>query len=210
LVVLERFVLRISTLGLGNDVKFEPLVKRILEGLDSASTQFEQAQVELGRLIGYDSAKLTVEAAPDPYWRVDDSLVIVFEDHSDGDTGGTLSVLKARQAAAHERTIRKHLNLADNADVYTVLVTPAARAAEEALQHLEDVYFLSKADYNAWAHHALETVRAIRATMGGNAGFEERTRTLESMLRAKLLPETLVTFLTSKRAATALAGPGVA
>jgi hypothetical protein len=205
IVVLERFVEQISTLGLGNDVKFEPLIHRILEGLDGDSSQFEQSQIELGCLLGYDAAKLAVDGAPDPYWRVDRSLVVVFEDHSSGDVDGTFPINKARQAAGHERTIRKHLDLAKDAEVYTVLVTPAARAAEEALQHLADVYLLSKKDYTTWAHRAVETVRAIRATMGGNANLEERARTLDALLRAKLAPESLVAFMTSKRAGTTLA-----
>ncbi len=74
-----------------------------------------------------------------------------------------LSIDKARQAAGHERTIRKHLDLDSDADVLTVLVTPAARAAEEALQHLNATHFVSVDDYKAWAYRALDVVREIRA-----------------------------------------------
>jgi len=205
-VALDRFIQRIENLGLGNDAKFEPLVRRILEGLDGNAAQFENAQIELGTLLGYDSAKLKVDGAPDPYWRVDKSLVVVFEDHSDGAENGTLSIDKARQAAGHERTIRKHLELDANAEVLTVLVTPAARAADEALQHLREVHVVALANYKAWAHRALEVVREIRATMGGNADFESRKRTLESLLKANLAPESLVRFMASEVASEALAG----
>ncbi len=205
-VVLDRFIQRLTNLGLGNDAKFEPHVRRVLEGLDGGAPQFELGQIELGTLLGYDANKLSVDGAPDPYWRVDKSLAVVFEDHSDGAQDGTLSIDKARQAAGHERTIRKHLELDVDAKVVTILVTPAARAAKEALQHLEAVYFVSLGDYKAWARRALEEVRAIRATMGGNADFESRRQILNSLLRANLAPESLITFMTSKLASRALAG----
>jgi hypothetical protein len=205
-VVLDRFIQRLSTLGLGNDAKFEPRVKRILEGLDGDADRFENAQIELGNLLGYDAAKLNVDGAPDPYWRVDKSLVIVFEDHSDGALGGTLSIDKARQAAGHGLTIRKHLDLDDASEVFTVLVSPAARAAEEAIQHLDAVYLVSLADYRAWALRALEAVREIRAKMGGNSDFESRRQTLDALVRANLAPESLVTFMTSRVASKDLSG----
>ncbi len=65
-VVLDRFIQRLETLGLGNDAKFEPRVKQVLEGLDGDPAQFENAQIELGNLLGYDAAKLKVDGAPDP------------------------------------------------------------------------------------------------------------------------------------------------
>lgn len=204
IVVLDRFIQRITNLGLGNDAKFEPVIRRILEGMDGDAAQFEYAQIELGALLGYDAAKLKFDGAPDPYWRVDKSLVLVFEDHSDGEQGGTLSIRKALQAAGHERTIRKHLDLDADAEVFTVLVTPAARAAAEALQHLGAINIASLEDYKAWAHRALEVVREIRASTGGNADFEWRSSTLDALKRGKIAPESLVGFMSSKLASEVL------
>ena len=206
IALLDRFVQRISNLGLGNDVKFEPRVKRVLDGLNGEPADFENAQIELGNLLGYEAGKLNVQGAPDPHWQADKSLVVVFEDHSDGDPGGTLSIGKARQVAGHERTIRKHLDLNDDADVVTVLVTPASRAAHEALQHLVGVYVVSLEDYKAWAYNALNVIREIRSHMGGNADFESRRRALDMLSMANLLPEHLVRFMRKKRASVALAG----
>jgi hypothetical protein len=147
-----------------------------------------------------------VQGAPDPYWRIDKSLVVVFEDHSDGTQDGTISISKARQAAGHERTIRKHLELETDATVITVLVTPAASAADEALQHLESVHYVSLDQYKGFTHNALEAVRSIRATMGGNANLEWRQQILDVLLRERIAPQSLIAFVTEKRASEALAG----
>lgn len=87
-------------MGMTTHHKFEKRAAAILTGLDNADS-FEQAQVDLGKLLGFSCGNDESDAAPDPWW-LGDKLGVVFEDHADGNASAVFGAVKARQASSQE------------------------------------------------------------------------------------------------------------
>ena len=79
---VERTEMELTRLGTVHDRAFAQLEADILNGLlGPQSTQvetraFENAQVQLGRLLGFDAGKIEADATPDPWWLADESLCL--------------------------------------------------------------------------------------------------------------------------------------
>lgn len=87
--VLERF-------GKSGSVKVEKYFQTIREGLSSSESKpFEEAQVKLGRLLGFESGNTERSCDPDPWW-IFGRQGVVFEDYTA--TGGILSSQKRKHS----------------------------------------------------------------------------------------------------------------
>lgn len=204
-VVLDKMIQVMQGFGVENDSRYTPHERRIYEGLmQNEATAFESAHQDLGELLGYQTGRIKGEGSPDPFWQVDDSLVFVFEDHSDSQEDATLRIRKARQAATHRNSVRKHLSLRDDAEVVTVLISNATKIDEEAEQHVRDVYFLSVGEFRTWAYDALEAIRHIRTSLWSNNDFAVREQALARMKDAKIAPEAFTAFVKQRTASDAL------
>ena len=156
---LEAYLQKLGTL---HNRSFSAKEKEIREGLKTADG-FEQAQVMLGEHLGFQAGKREEDASPDPWWLVGD-IAIVFEDHADAKTNATLDATKARQAASHPDWLREHVPGAAGATIQSVLVTPAKKAKQGAVPHLNRFAYWDIADFRAWADKALGVVRELRRT----------------------------------------------
>lgn len=204
--LVERLERELERLGMGHDRRYDAEEAAIRDGLaQNASGPFEGAQVRLGRLLGFDAGNEESNAAPDPWWLVDQDLCLIFEDHSDADPASRLHVNKARQVASHPNWARARLHLAPNAAVVPLLVTPVLSADPEALPHLGEVCLWRLDDFRAWAAAALDTVRELRRTFPGSGDPEWRARAARLFVDRDLDPEGLVLQLRARPAATLLA-----
>lgn len=161
---VDNFIRVHKKIGLTHNGKFDPVVNEIFEYTSNGDSKaFENAQVKLGDLLGFQSGKKETKGAPDPWWIINENEVIVFEDHSDGTRTGVLGAVKARQAATHQNWIREHLGLKDDATVYQVLITPKVKLEEGAAVHLEGkVSYWPLDDYKQWVASAISTIREVR------------------------------------------------
>lgn len=112
--LIRRLERRLDALGTMHDQKFAALEHSILEGIGQTEAKaFERAQRDLGDLLGFEAGNEETDAAPDPWWVVDEALCFVFEDYTEATTP-LLVAVKARQVASHPNWIRSHVPL--NAD----------------------------------------------------------------------------------------------
>lgn len=160
---IERVEAMFERLGTVTDQKFNKRERLILEGLGSEK-DFEQAQVLMGEMLGFNAGKREVDASPDPWWAVGD-LCFVFEDHA-GATNDVLDATKARQAFSHPNWIREHVPLPENAKIMPVLVTPVTKAKSGAIPHLRTVALWQIEEFRQWSAAALRTLRDLRRTFG--------------------------------------------
>lgn len=191
--LFPRLEAKLGELGTLHDHKYSKYEKEILSGLasDDAKT-FEAAHLNLGLILGYDAGKDKSDGSPDPWWQVDDTLCFVFEDHTDRDElGGKLSVTKARQAASHEKWIRKHLNLPKDCEVVVVLITSTSKPANGAGVHLDDVCIWNLDHFREWAIKAIQTVRQVRVTFPGEGDLEWRAKVAAAYSANKISPTEL-------------------
>jgi hypothetical protein len=204
--VIERMEAMFSELGTLQDHRYTAMETLIRKGLaEKDASAFEQAQVNLGRLLGYDSGKDSKPGAPDPWWRANRDLCFVFEDHSNAQTASALSVDKARQVCTHPNWVREHLDVVNDATIIAVLVSPVSTADPGALTHLKDISFWPIDHFRSWAENALSVVRELRRDYPGAGDLAWRARAVSKLEAASLTPAALAKKLRTMGAARALA-----
>lgn len=158
---VERVGAELTRLGPTHDRDFAKLEQSILQGLRHHET-FERAQKDLGSLLGFNAGKVESEGSPDPWW-ISGGRCIVFEDYVNT-VDGTLSVTKARQATSHPDWMRANVAESAECELQTVLVTPATKISGAATVHAAGLLYWGLEDFRAFAAHALQVIRQLRAT----------------------------------------------
>lgn len=157
---VERLAANLTRLGTVHDREFAKLEASIMAGLRDHGS-FENAQKELGNLLGFVAHKVEREGSPDPWWISGDQC-IVFEDYVNTTEKGELSVEKARQAASHPNWILTNVAEARGCTIFPVVVSPARNIRRAALPHVSELFFWSYDNFVAWADTALGTIRELR------------------------------------------------
>ncbi|TBA94440.1 DEAD/DEAH box helicase [Rhizobium ruizarguesonis] len=201
-VLIERLELRLDELGTRHDEKFAKVERGIIEGLgkDEASA-FENAQKELGGLLGFSAGKIETAGSPDPWWLADDDFAIVFEDYTEALKTSLLSVNKARQVASHPVWLRSHLGLAESTHIVPVLVSGIGGADRDAAIHLQEVAFWPVDQFRNWALNALAVVRRLRTTFPGPGDMFWREDAMSAYAIASIDPSSLRAMLKPLRGA---------
>ncbi len=203
--LIERLEMVLERLGMSHDQKFAEEERFILDNLSSsASVKFEEAHVRLGHLLGFEAGNKETTGAPDPWWIVDDDLCFIFEDHSDGKSGSSLNVNKARQASTHPNWVRENLPLSKSATVVSVLVSPVRVADTDALPHLKEVCLWDIDEFREWAKNALAVIRELRRTFPGSGDLGWRATAAQGYIDNKLNPQSILDFLHARIASKVL------
>lgn len=196
---VERLESHLLQIGLMNERKYAAVEKNVLGGL-ADPPRFEQAHMELGRLLGFDVGKVETDASPDPWW-MSSGICFVFEDHVDS-TNGAVDATKARQAASHPAWIRANVPIASKGIIASVLVTPATRAHRGAVPSLADVLLWPVDEFRTWAQDAVSTIRELRNLCPSEADLEWRARAIELLESRGLDAHSLYAKLVQRKAAS--------
>ncbi len=147
-----------------SNVRFEQKVKSILEDiLSGEGTIFENAQIELGELLGYGSYNSDDKAAPDPYWIINDSLCVVSEDKIYENKEKKIPVKDVSQALRHEIWIRENVKtLQDDAKIITIFFSNSFSIEDEARTFCHNIYYCNRDDLFTWASNALNCLRTAK------------------------------------------------
>ena len=138
--------------------------KAVLEAIGTSDAKvFERGMQQLGELLGFETGKIEIDASPDPWWRIGNHFVIVFEAHSGGKDGGVLSAMKARQAMSHPDWIKMHEEVTSETEVICVVVSPAQSAKAGAAHVLHHFSFWALTDFRTWAENALACLRKLHS-----------------------------------------------
>jgi hypothetical protein len=178
-------------LGVMHSRKYDKAEAEIRSGIHTED-QFERSHRLLGELLGFSAGKVESSGSPDPWWRLANSRIWVFEDHAGAKETSKLSVTKARQAATHENWIRAKLPGATKVPVTKVLITPVTHAELGAKIHLHDVKLWSLGDFRSWVEGALSALRELRRTLGEAGDLEWRASAI-GLLRERRLAAELLT-----------------
>lgn len=187
---VESLEYQFLAMGMTTHQKFEKRAAKILAELQNADS-FEQAQVDLGKLLGFSSDNDESDAAPDPWW-LGCKLGIVFEDHADGNASTVFGAVKARQASSHPKWIRKNVPGASNMEILPVLVTPSVKATSGAEPQLDDVKYWELSAFRDWATAAVATIRTIKGSFPGEGDLLWRSETAERLVAEGLTLETIL------------------
>ncbi len=202
--MLERMEERFLELGTANMRRFSIEEKAILEGLNGDAPQFEEAQKRLGLLLGFLADNSEEQGAPDPWWQLDNTKCLVFEDHSDAKPDSNLDAKKARQAALHPNWMREKKLVPEDCEVRTVLVTPVARADSAARPHLGDFAVWPLQEYREWARTVMAVVRSLRRDFNDRGDLAWRAQAAATLEESGLLPADIWKTATAKDGAEVL------
>ncbi len=176
-------------LGTVNATKFERMAAQIHTGLAASSAkQYEPALVQLGELLGFDAGNSNDDAAPDPWWRLDDRHCFVFEAHTDKLHGGNavLGANKVKQAKGHPDWIRANLPVRDDACITTILVTPCQSMTRGATPHVDGVSYWEMEDFADWAGRAVSLIRVLWGTYPSAGDLAWRESAMSRLQQARL------------------------
>lgn len=194
--LVERIEFMFDRLGTVHDRKFserEAEIRRLIERNDGKT--FERGHMLLGELLGYDAGNAETDGAPDPWWNVDGSLCLVFEDYTEATEETDMPVKKARQVAGHPAWVRHQLSLDDDAEIVPILLTAATRVKAGAVPHLQNVRYWILSEFNSWANKALRTIRELRQSYPGEGNLNWRAEAAERLRNEKIAPRQLLEML---------------
>jgi len=167
------------SMGTTTQNKFEKRAAAIVTGLATA-VGFENAQVDLGYLLGFSCGNDESDAAPDPWW-LGEKMGIVFEDHADGNSTTVFGAVKARQASSHPKWIRKNVPGTSDMDICSVLVTPSTKTTSGADPQLDDVRYWELGAFQNWANGAVAVIRELKGSFPGEGDLMWRAEAAERL-----------------------------
>ncbi len=182
------------SLGIMHSRDYDKKEAAIRSGINTKEG-FEPAHRMLGELLGFSAGKVESSGSPDPWWRLADIGIWVFEDHAGAQTTSKLSVAKARQAATHENWIRSNLTPPAATPVTQILITPVSKTEEGALCHLHSVKLWKLDDFRQWVETALATVRELRKNLSEPGDLEWRAMALGVLRQRRLTAGIMISDL---------------
>lgn len=161
--MIENIEIKLAKLGTINNTKLEKITDKIINGLNSNSAaEFEQAQVELGRLLGFKAHNSEEIGAPDPFWVIKSREGIVFEDYTDtGDNTTIIPKYKILQAKGHPDHIKYNHEEFKNINFKVIICSNVSQLDKAGYPHVENTYFLNKADFVSFAKKALKVIKIL-------------------------------------------------
>lgn len=199
-MLVEGLEVQLQRLGIVHDGRYDTQERVIAAGINGTDvTAFEVAHAALGELLGFRGQRGEGQGAPDAWWILDDTLCIVFEDHSGALETSSLDVKKARQAVSHPNWIVANVAGAKNAQIVPVLVSPVRKVDRDAHPHVGELRYWRLDDFRTWTTTALAAIREVRRTFGESGDVDWRAAAAEVLRRYELDPKTLLEKVLKKR-----------
>jgi hypothetical protein len=193
--ILERF-------GKSGSTKIEKYFQLIREGLSSSESKpFEEAQVNLGRLLGFESGNTERSGDPDPWW-IFGRQGVVFEDYTATGDNPIVSKEKTLQAKAHPDTLAaEHPGV----NFSVVFCSSSDKLHFAAEPHTGDVFYISVEDFKKFSEECLTTMRVLWDSFRSPGVIEWREFAARKITEARLGSDDILIRLKTKKLAS-LAG----
>ena len=195
--ILERF-------GKSGSLKIEKYFHSIRDGLASSESKpFEQAQVKLGHILGFQSSNTEDSGDPDPWW-VFGRQGIVFEDYTATGDNPVISKEKTLQAKAHPETLAaKHPGV----DFRVVFCSSTDKLHHAAVPHVGETSYISVEDFKSFSEECMSTIRLLWDAFHSPGNIEWRELAAQRIAEANLGNDDILKRLTSTKLSS-LAGGG--
>ena len=183
--------------------KLEKRIKKILDDLNSLDGKvFERGHKELGELLGYISHNPSSTGAPDPYWIINENIVVVSEDkiYEEKEQIKSIPISDVSEAGRHCVWILEHeKRILKDANIYTVLITNSTSIEDDARIYADNLYYVYRKDYVSWAVKALTVIRRVWNTYtdGGEMAWREAVH--EEFMKESVTPKDYLEFVCKKK-----------
>ncbi len=195
--VIERLERQLDKLGKSNSHRIERKFKAIRDGLRSvSSSEFEPAQVLLGKLLGFEADNSSDQGAPDPWWILNEQIGVVFEDYTDLGKSAKIPKRKVLQAKGHPDTLQeKHPDI----DFKPILCSGTDNIDNAALPHVDGVYYISVDQMRSFSEKALKVIREIWNSFPGPGDMNWRESAIQAYRENDLSPTAVLSFFTNSK-----------
>ena len=183
--------------------KMEEKINSILNNLKSLNgNKFERGHKEFGELLGFISENPNSTGAPDPYWIINENNLVVSEDkiYEEKESVKKVPISDVSEAGRHRAWIVEHeRRITKNANVYTVLITNSTGIDDDARIYAEDIYYINRKDYVAWAVKSLTVIRSAWHKFSDIGDSEWREAVHQEFVNAGITPKDYLNFVCSKK-----------
>ncbi|MFC5409137.1 DEAD/DEAH box helicase family protein [Larkinella bovis] len=171
----EQLLLNIDTLlitlrawNISRPSKFQLKLRELEEKL-FRKEEFEAANEEIGKLLGFRTGNMSSTASPDPWWISSNNLVYVFEDKWYSTTDGYININDIRQANTHKDWILNNIkDLAKDVEIITIFLTNRAKIEAEHLFACSNLYYWSMNDFVNWSQKVINLFRTAGPSYTGD------------------------------------------
>ena len=187
--IFERF-------GKSGSVKIEKYFQAIRQGLSSPESKpFEEAQVKLGCLLGFETGNTERSGDPDPWW-IFGRQGIVFEDYTATGDKPVVSKEKTLQAKAHPDTLAaEHPGVSFS----VVFCSTSDKLHFAAEPHTGDVSYISVEDFKIFSEECMATMRVLWDSFQSPGLIEWREFAARKINESRLGSDDILARLTSKK-----------
>ena len=200
---IERIEGIFESFGKSGSLKIDKYLQSIREGLSSSESKpFEEAQVKLGRLLGFESGNTERSGDPDPWW-IFGRQGVVFEDYTATGERPVVSKRKTLQAKAHPDTLAAEHPGVNFSVVFCSISDKLHFAAEP---HTGDVFYISVEDFKKFSKECMITMRALWGSFRSPGIIEWREFAARKMAEARLGGDDILAGLTSKKLSSLAGG----
>jgi hypothetical protein len=177
--------------GKSNSKKIEKYFSAIRSGLAAHDSKlFEEAQVKLGRLLGFYSDNSNDQGAPDPWW-VFGNTGIVFEDYTGTGNNPVISKDKVLQASGHPNWLKdKHPNVSFT----VVFCSRSHRLHPTAKPHVDNIYYINVEDFVKFSENVISTVRELWDSYPGAGNIQWRELASRKLVENKLSSDKVLDY----------------
>jgi len=193
---IERIEGVFEQFGKSSSVKIEKYFQAIRNGLStSTSKPFEEAQVKLGRLLGFESGNTEQSGDPDPWW-IFGRQGVVFEDYTATGENPVVSKEKTLQAKAHPDTlVAEHPGVSFS----VVFCSTSDKLHFAAEPHTGDIFYISFEDFKKFSEECMAIMRALWDSFRSPGVIEWRELAARKLAEAKLGSDDILARLTSRK-----------
>jgi hypothetical protein len=166
---------------------------------DNDASKFDRGLAELGKMLGFDADKPDGKGVPDSVWRINGERVLLFEAKSEEAPQDKISIRTCREAQGHAKWEQAHPFFAQNAKLYTIVISPRTLLDKDAMPHAQGLYYQHIDTIRQIFRDADARLRSIRSK-SPDLETEQRVQLIQAeFTEAKLTPEAIIKRLTATR-----------
>ena len=180
--------------------KLNKLTDKIKEevGLKEAK-HFENSQLLLGKLLGFQSFKTEESGAADPYWVLPNNKGIIFEDFTDIKSETKISKEKVLQADGHQEHIKYHKEYFSYVEFKSILCSPSNILEKSAEPHTRFTYYISVESYVEFTNKSLIFIKELWDKYNNLENIPWHEYALKYCIDNKLSPDDIISFFTQTK-----------
>ncbi|WP_435579544.1 DEAD/DEAH box helicase [Gilvibacter sp.] len=186
---IDRLIEYLDTLGISNKAKFRRYIDGVVS-MVSKKENLERAQVEIGKLLGFESFKDESSGAPDPIWISNDQLVFVFEDKLYDDKDKAIPLIDIRQAVTHEKWLKEnHRTINLDSKVYPVFMSNSKKIESNAKFACDGLNYWNYENFKTWALEFLLFIGNLQSKYASKTDLTWREYVLKEFKNKNYTPE---------------------